>query len=180
MIQYQYLYIACIFCGLQHTCLCSQMFLCRVLLHCVMGTHAKELYYWHFSEFLVPCQKTICCVKRRYAVFGKPGWCKICETNLSCQCSLHCFSLRAEVIEDCNVCYGVHNFHYILTVFNFVDITSKFPAVFLSATCRTGIVEMFMMCLRNLDLNMCFVGPLFCSFTFYQKGKKILTKVWCF
>jgi len=70
------------------------------------------------------------------------------------------------------VCYGVHNFHYILTVFNFVDITSKFPAVFLSATCRTGIVEMFVMCLRNLDLNMCFVGPLFCSFTFYQKKKK--------
>ena len=41
-------------------CLRSQMLLCRVL-HCMMGTHAKKLYYWHFSEFLMLCGKRICC-----------------------------------------------------------------------------------------------------------------------
>jgi hypothetical protein len=39
----------------------------------------------------------------------------------------------------------------------------------MSATCHTGIVEMFVMCLRNLNLSMYFVGPLFYSFTIYQK-----------
>ena len=28
---------------------------------------------------------------------------------------------------------------------------------------------MFVMCLQNLNLYMCFVGILFCGFTFYQK-----------
>lgn len=59
--QYQYSYIVCVFSGLQHVCLHSQMLLCRVLLHCVMGTHAKKLYCWPFSEFLMLCGKRICC-----------------------------------------------------------------------------------------------------------------------
>jgi hypothetical protein len=37
------------------------MLLCRVLLHCMMGTHATELYYWPSSEFLMLCGKSVCC-----------------------------------------------------------------------------------------------------------------------
>jgi len=47
---------------------------------------------------------------------------------------------------------GVHNFHYIMTVFNFTDITLEFPAIVLSV-----IIDVSDMSYRNCR-NVCDVS----------------------
>jgi hypothetical protein len=78
--KYQYSYVVSIFYGLQHVCLCTQTFLCRVL------PHIQRSSTVHLS------QNCWCCVERGCAVVGIPGSCKSMWNKLMLPCSFHCFS----------------------------------------------------------------------------------------